>query len=102
MNNKKYSALYARTLVTGDAIVIAYSNNLALGIFKGLGKTGNVHYFSVNQYNLHRFRDKRIYISYINRNISRSIAKIDENEIEGNERVIFDEMKHLLRQNGKI
>jgi hypothetical protein len=63
-------------LKIGDLVLVAYTNNLIIGIFAGVGQANNLQYYPLTKWNLERVNDgKRLYKSYINTSYNCRFAK---------------------------
>lgn len=63
-------------LKIGDLVLVAYTNNLIIGIFAGVGQANNLQYYTLNKWHANRVNDgKKLYKRYINTNYDCRFAK---------------------------
>ena len=95
-------------LVKGDLICIAYSGWLALAVFMGYGKYGNMHYYDVHLGNCgeeelkKHFENRRIKVSYINTSPDKRVAKITEDSLTQEETKNLFTLRKVLFELKKI
>ena len=84
-------------LKIGDLVLVAYTNNLIIGIFAGVGQANNLQYYSLNKWHVNRVNDgKRLYKSYINTSYDCRFAKYSVDLLDAESKSYYEAILKAL------